>query len=137
MEVMRIALEHLHADHQEKTVADHFSNRSPFDDTADTQILVSLDTSMPQDPLTQSTLRNGKQEHDLIHPDTATSLNDLAILAYSQGNYEQAEKFFKRTLAICVHALGLTHADTATCLNNLAGVYYVQGKYEQEIGRAS
>src|SRR5947209_2760497 len=140
MKVMSVTLEHLQVDHQEKTVAHYFSDRSPFDET---QILVSLDTTMPPDSLTQSSMRNGKQAHDLAHsdiatslnglvdPDTATSLNDLAILSYSQGDYEQAEKLFKRTLVICVHALGLSHPDTATCLNNLAGVYYIQGKYEQ------
>src|SRR5437763_74826 len=81
LKVMSVTLEHLHDDHQEKTVAHQ------FDDTADTQILVSLKTSMPSDLLMQPGLRNGEQAHDFVQTDTATSLNDQAILSYSQGDY--------------------------------------------------
>ena len=34
------------------------------------------------------------------HPDTATSLNNLAILYDNQGRYEEAEPLYKRALEI-------------------------------------
>jgi tetratricopeptide (TPR) repeat protein len=65
------------------------------------------------------------------HPDTASSLNNLAALYYSQGRYEEAEPLLKRALAICEKALGAEHPDTASSLNNLAALYYSQGRYEE------
>ena len=54
------------------------------------------------------------------HPDTATSLNDLAVLYLSQGAYAKAEPFFLRALTIWEKALGPDHPDTAQSLKNLA-----------------
>ena len=34
------------------------------------------------------------------HPDTATSLNNLALLLEQQGRYVEAEPLFRRALAI-------------------------------------
>ncbi len=65
------------------------------------------------------------------HPDTATSLNNLATLYDEQGKYEQAEPLHLRALEIYEKILGAEHPDTATSLNDLAGLYESQGKYEQ------
>jgi len=65
------------------------------------------------------------------HPDTATSLNNLAGLYDSQGKYAEAEPLFKRALAINEKALGADHPDTAQSLNNLAELYRAQGKYAE------
>src|SRR5205085_2146782 len=65
------------------------------------------------------------------HPDTATSLNNLAGLYDNQGKYEQAEPLFQRALAVSEQALGPNHPSTAQSLNNLALLYDSQGKYEQ------
>ena len=65
------------------------------------------------------------------HPDTATSLNNLALLYDTQGKYEQAEPLYQRALAIREAALGYEHPATATSLYNLAELYRNQGKYEQ------
>ncbi|MBT1570101.1 tetratricopeptide repeat protein, partial [Klebsiella pneumoniae] len=62
------------------------------------------------------------------HPDVATSLNNLAELYRSQGQYAQAEPLFKRSLAIWERALGPDHPDVATSLNNLAELYRSQGQ---------
>ena len=58
-----------------------------------------------------------------MHPDTATSLNNLAVLYNSQGKYDDAEPLFKRALAVREEVLGPMHPDTATSLNNLAVLY--------------
>ncbi|MFM9964396.1 MAG: tetratricopeptide repeat protein [Planctomycetaceae bacterium] len=63
------------------------------------------------------------------HPDTATSLNNLALLYESQANYAAAEPLYQRALKISEKALGPDHPDTATILNNLAGLYESQANY--------
>ena len=65
------------------------------------------------------------------HPDTATSLNNLASLYQAQGKYAEAEPLFQRALAISEQQLGKDHPDTASSLNNLAGLYQAQGKYAE------
>ncbi len=50
----------------------------------------------------------------------ATSLNNLAALYYSQGNYAESEPLFKRSLAIREKALGPGHLDVVMGLQNYA-----------------
>jgi tetratricopeptide (TPR) repeat protein len=63
------------------------------------------------------------------HPDTAVSLNNLALLYYAQGEYGKAEPMYERALAVKEKALGAEHPSTADSLNNLALLYYAQGNY--------
>jgi len=56
------------------------------------------------------------------HPDTATSLNNLAELYHSQGKYEQAEPLYQRALAIREQALGPNHPNTNATRANYAGL---------------
>jgi tetratricopeptide (TPR) repeat protein len=48
------------------------------------------------------------------HPDYATSLNDLAVLYYTMGNYTAAEPLYKEALAIHKKVSGENHPDYAT-----------------------
>ena len=59
----------------------------------------------------------------------ATSLNNLAMLYYSQGNYGEAEPLYQRALAIWEKARGPEHPNLALGLNTLAALYFTQGKY--------
>ena len=63
------------------------------------------------------------------HPDTATNLNNLALLYQAQGAYAAAAPLHKRALAIREKALGPDHSDTAESINNLAELYRAQGDY--------
>ncbi|MDM8559546.1 tetratricopeptide repeat protein [Candidatus Parabeggiatoa sp. HSG14] len=63
------------------------------------------------------------------HPDTATSLNNLAALYRSMGDYARAEPLYQQALAIMKTVLGENHPYTATSLNNLAVMYYSMGDY--------
>ena len=54
------------------------------------------------------------------HPDTATSLNNLASLHMAMGNHAKALPLYERALAIREALLGPDHPDTATSLDNLA-----------------
>jgi len=53
------------------------------------------------------------------HPNTAGSLNRLAVLYDSQGRYGEAEPLYNRALAICEKALGLEHPNTVDVLDLL------------------
>jgi tetratricopeptide (TPR) repeat protein len=61
------------------------------------------------------------------HSDTATLLNDFALLLRTQGDLAGARPLFERALAIYEKVLGPEHADTAMGLNNLAGLLQAQG----------
>jgi len=65
------------------------------------------------------------------HPDVAKSLDNLALLYKTQGQYTQAVQLYVRSLVILVKALGLDHPDVATSMNNLAELYCAQGHYSQ------
>jgi len=59
----------------------------------------------------------------------ANTLNNLALLYYSQGSYNDAEPLYLQSLDIRKHQLGDDHPFVATSLNNLAGLYESQGRY--------
>ncbi|MCP4347069.1 MAG: CHAT domain-containing protein, partial [Desulfobacterales bacterium] len=63
------------------------------------------------------------------HPDTLTSMNNLAGLYKSQGRYGEAEPLYKAALQLRENVLGKEHPDTLTSMNNLAGLYSKQGRY--------
>jgi len=61
------------------------------------------------------------------HPDTATSLHNLAFLLQAQGDLAGARTLCERGLAIREKVLGPEHPDTAKSLNNLALVLQGHG----------
>jgi tetratricopeptide (TPR) repeat protein len=63
------------------------------------------------------------------HPDTGTSLNNLALLYDEIGAYRKAELLLQRALAIAEKIFGPDHRDTATCIANLAALYRATGAY--------
>jgi Tetratricopeptide repeat len=54
------------------------------------------------------------------HPDTATSLDDLATLLRNQGDPAAARPLFERALAIRERVLGPDHPDTVATRRALA-----------------
>ena len=65
------------------------------------------------------------------HPDTLTSMNNLAGALRGQGKYEEAEQMHRQALELTEKVLGKEHPDTLTSMNNLAGALRGQGKYEE------
>jgi CHAT domain-containing protein/tetratricopeptide (TPR) repeat protein len=59
------------------------------------------------------------------------SLNSLADLYYSRGEYAQAKPLYRQALEIRKQALGERHPDYAHSLSNLAVLYKDQGEYAQ------
>ena len=64
------------------------------------------------------------------HPDTLSTVNNLATLYTDQGKYELAKPLYQWALETCERVLGLEHPDTAQTLGNLANLYRDQGKFE-------
>ena len=81
------------------------------------------------EPLYQEALRIRQKVLGPEHPDTATSLNNLAALYRDMGEYAKAEPLFQEALRIWQKVLGPEHPDTAPSLNNLAGLYRAMGEY--------
>jgi CHAT domain-containing protein/Tfp pilus assembly protein PilF len=65
------------------------------------------------------------------HPDFASNLGGLAGLYRDLGDYQKAEGFSKRSLAIKEKALGPNHPDVAESLSGLASLYQDLGDYRQ------
>ena len=61
------------------------------------------------------------------HPETASSLNNLALVLKIQGDFANARLLYERSLAILEKILGPEHPDTASALNNLALLLKTQG----------
>jgi tetratricopeptide (TPR) repeat protein len=75
--------------------------------------------------------RNVNQVAGGEHPDTLTSMNNLALVLSNQGKYEQAEEMYRQVLRLKETVLGKENPSTLTSMNNLAEVLRNQGKYEQ------
>ncbi len=83
------------------------------------------------EPLYQQVLSMREQLMGQEHPDTARSLNNLAILTYKQGKIAQSEALFLQTLRIQEQVLEADHLDLAATLTGLARLYDDQGKHTQ------
>ncbi len=83
------------------------------------------------EPLFRRALGILEQALGPAHPDTATSLNNLAGLLDDQGQYAEAEPLYRRALEIRGKSLGPEHPDTAQSLNNLALLLDNQGEYAE------
>jgi tetratricopeptide (TPR) repeat protein len=83
------------------------------------------------EPLYQRALAIRERELGASHPNTVTSLNNLAELYRVQGKYVEAEPLYQRALEIRERELGASHPNTATSLNNLALLYRGQGQYAE------
>jgi tetratricopeptide (TPR) repeat protein/nucleoside phosphorylase len=83
------------------------------------------------EPLIQRALLIYEQQLGPDHPNTASSLHNLADLYRSQGKYAEAEPLYQRALSICEQQMGTEHPTTAVMLNSLANLYEIQGKYAE------
>ena len=82
-------------------------------------------------PVAQGVLKLKEKFSGHGHPDTANSINILALLYDHMGAYQKAEPLYKRTLAICEKNSGPEHPYTAASLNNLGGLYRSMGIYQE------
>jgi tetratricopeptide (TPR) repeat protein len=65
------------------------------------------------------------------HPDTATSLNNLATNLQKEGRHKEAEEGFQKALAIRRKVLGEEHRDTARSYQNVGTNLQARGNYKE------
>jgi tetratricopeptide (TPR) repeat protein len=63
--------------------------------------------------------------------DKIWSMIGLARVAQAQSFWQEAERWYQRSLHISETQLGTDHPFTATSLNNLAALYYSTGRYSE------
>ena len=78
-------------------------------------------------PLYERSLRIAEKALGKDHPDVATSVNNLGVLARDTGRLDEARALFRRSLALCEKAMGPDHPDVAVTLANLGNVEYARG----------
>ena len=62
------------------------------------------------------------------HPNTLTSMNNLALLLQAQGKLDEAKPLYVETLEARGATLGPKHPSTLTSMSNLAALLLAQGK---------
>jgi eukaryotic-like serine/threonine-protein kinase len=67
------------------------------------------------------------------HPDTYTSLNNLAVAYLEAGRFREAVPLFERDLTHCRETLGPEHPDSLKIMNNLATAYRQAGRIGEGI----
>ncbi|KAK4233049.1 hypothetical protein C8A03DRAFT_48277 [Achaetomium macrosporum] len=65
------------------------------------------------------------------HPDTLTSMGNLASTYWNQGRWEEAETLQMQVMETFETKLGADHPDTLTSMANLASTYHTQGRSEE------
>src|SRR5713101_845463 len=65
------------------------------------------------------------------HPDTLTSMNDLATDLDDSGHYAEAEKLEREALDISRRVLGPEHPDTLMLMSNLGNTLWQEGHYRE------
>ncbi|KAJ4347684.1 hypothetical protein N0V85_009748, partial [Neurospora sp. IMI 360204] len=65
------------------------------------------------------------------HPDTLTSMANLASTLWKQGRWDEAEKLDMQVMETFKTKLGADHPDTLTSMANLASTYRNQGRWEE------
>ena len=68
--------------------------------------------------LVRGSLAINEQQLGAEHPDTAGSLNNLALLYYAMGRYQSAEPLYLRALEIWFNRLGENHPNTQKVWSN-------------------
>ena len=68
------------------------------------------------------------------HPNTLTSLNNLAGIYRAVGRFDDAVGLFEEGYRLRVEVLGERHPNTLTSLNNLAGIYRAVGRLDDAAG---
>jgi eukaryotic-like serine/threonine-protein kinase len=65
------------------------------------------------------------------HPETLSSMNNLANALDKEGHYAEAEKFYRESLGIRRRVLGPEQSDTLASMNNLAVILLDEGHYAE------
>ena len=72
-----------------------------------------------------------KKELGAEHPDTLTSMANLASTFWNQGRWKEAEELEVQTMETFKRVLGEEHPSTLTSMANLASTYRNQGRWKE------
>src|SRR6266516_3644333 len=75
-----------------------------------------------------------KQVTEGEHPNTLTSMANLASTYREQGRWTEAEELQVQVMEIRKRVLGQEHPDTLTSMSNLASTYREQGRWTEAEG---
>jgi serine/threonine protein kinase/tetratricopeptide (TPR) repeat protein len=67
------------------------------------------------------------------HPETLTSMNNLALVYHDLGKLDQALPLLEETLKLRKAKLGTDHPDTLTSMNNLAACYWSRKQLDKSM----
>ncbi|KAF4634885.1 hypothetical protein G7Y89_g3214 [Cudoniella acicularis] len=81
-----------------------------------------------KEPVDLKALKMRREALGERHPDTITSLADLATTYYQQGRLAEAERIGIEVLKLQKEALGERHPSTIILMANLASTYHQQGR---------
>jgi hypothetical protein len=76
-------------------------------------------------------MESSKTKLGAEHPDTLTSIGNLAVICWSQGRWEEAEQLEVWVMEARKMKLGAEHPDTLTSIGNLALIYWSQNRWEE------
>lgn len=76
-------------------------------------------------------LKLAREHFGSPHPTTAVCCDQLAGIAYMNGQYDNAEPLYREALEITEAAFGPQHAATAACLGNLGAVLDARQKFRE------
>jgi tetratricopeptide (TPR) repeat protein len=65
------------------------------------------------------------------HPDTISSMADLAATYHAQGRYDEVEGIYQQVLKVRREMPGEKHPDTISSMASLATTYHQQGRYTE------
>ncbi|HEX6198867.1 MAG TPA: serine/threonine-protein kinase, partial [Thermoanaerobaculia bacterium] len=82
-------------------------------------------------PLLERSLDQHRRLYGETHPEVATGLSDIAVLATMRGEYERARDFYERAIAMRRELLGEEAPEVAESLNALAVMLHEAGDYER------
>jgi tetratricopeptide (TPR) repeat protein len=82
------------------------------------------------EPLFKEALDTRRRVLGDTHPDTLSSINNMASLYKAKGKYDLAEPLFKDALDVRRRVLGDTHPDTLISIYDTANLYKAKGEYD-------
>lgn len=86
-------------------------------------------------PLIEESLAIRREVLGPNHPDTALSLNDLAVVRLGLDDFAGAERLYKESLDVTKRAYGDEHPEVAVVIENIGGVYYRTNRFKESLAQ--
>ena len=91
----------------------------------------AMDRKVEADSLSRLVLQRQEQSLGADHPDVGSTLNNLGTLAYFDGRYAEASRYYARSRPILEKAFGRDHPQTAGVINNQGEVLWKLKRYAE------